>query len=108
MSATKKLRTDVVAELPSGPTGPARFKQVKILGEGTFGVVFLALDLKRDGTKVAVKRIKPAEFIDGVHWTSLREIKILQVCLTFLTTTTTAIALTSREQNTRKSLTIIL
>jgi cyclin-dependent kinase 7 len=47
-------------------------------GEGTFGTVFLALDLKHSNAKVAVKRIKLGAFVDGVNWTALREIKLLQ------------------------------
>lgn len=59
--------------------GAARYRRDRVLGEGTFGKVHLAFDAVRNERKVAVKSIKPPRnFIDGVSWTALREIKILR------------------------------
>jgi cyclin-dependent kinase 7 len=69
---------DSDSSLGSNMGGAQNYKQQRILGEGTFGTVFLALDLSKDNAKVAVKRIKLGAFIDGVNWTALREIKLLQ------------------------------
>lgn len=54
-----------------------RFRRSEQLGEGTFGIVSLAID-EETKAKVAVKRIKNGKFEDGVHWTALREIKMLR------------------------------
>jgi len=55
-----------------------RYKKVSQLGEGTFGVVYEALDNENLNVKVAVKQIKQGKFEDGVNWTALREIKLLR------------------------------
>ena len=55
----------------------SRYERGRILGEGTWGVVFQATR-KHDGATVAVKRIKPKEAKEGVVFTALREIKFLQ------------------------------
>lgn len=54
-----------------------RFRRSKELGKGTFGTVWLAID-EETKAKVAVKQIKPGKFEDGVHWTALREIKLMR------------------------------
>lgn len=74
-SPSKKLKTGEEAALK----GAERYKRLKMLGEGQYGKVYLAKDmiLQRE---VAVKKIKRnmANYADGIHWTALREIKLLK------------------------------
>lgn len=44
-----------------------RYKRDQHLGEGTFGVVFLALDTENQNRKVAVKQIKKVKLEEGVR-----------------------------------------
>ena len=44
-----------------------RYRRDKQLGEGTFGVVFLALDTANQNRKVAVKQIRKVNLEDGVR-----------------------------------------
>lgn len=47
----------------------------KVLGEGTFGIVYLATQKDTNRT-VAIKQFKKGKFKDGVNFTALREIKL--------------------------------
>ena len=54
-----------------------RYEKVKFLGRGTYGEVWMALD-KKTNSSVAVKQIRIVEEGEGIHFTALREIMILQ------------------------------
>ncbi len=54
-----------------------RFELREILGEGTYGVVYKAKDL-RDGQIKALKKIRLEDEDEGVPSTTLREISALQ------------------------------
>ena len=57
---------------------PTRFAPERIVGQGTYGVVCAAKDL-RTGQRVAVKRIKPAS---GDAWDArhtLREVRLMRL-----------------------------
>jgi cyclin-dependent kinase 7 len=58
--------------------GMERYRNISTLGEGTYGVVFLAEDLANPGTQVAVKRVRMGERGLGVSVSALREIKALR------------------------------
>ena len=58
--------------------GAERYRSHQTLGEGTYGVVYLAEDLERPGTMVAVKRVRMGERGAGVALSALREIKSLR------------------------------
>jgi len=78
MADAKKPKVAGAAPTPH-LAGAHRYEKQELLGSGTFGDVFLALDLERARQRVAVKRIKPpGKFVDGVSWTALREVKILR------------------------------
>ncbi|CAN6461806.1 unnamed protein product [Victoria cruziana] len=47
------------------------------IGEGTYGVVYKAVDKKTNRT-VAVKKIRLGDYKEGVNMTALREIKLLK------------------------------
>lgn len=53
------------------------YNRVRNLGEGTFGVVYLATR-KVDGREVAIKRTLPLEKQRGLHFSIIREVKFLQ------------------------------
>lgn len=55
----------------------SRFKKTKVIGEGTYGVVFRAEDTLT-GDTVAIKEIKFENSDEGVPSTALREISILK------------------------------
>jgi serine/threonine protein kinase len=54
-----------------------KYRQEKMLGEGTWGFVFLARRQK-DNLQVAVKRIKARDTHLGLNFTALREIRFLK------------------------------
>ncbi|KAH0458505.1 hypothetical protein IEQ34_013820 [Dendrobium chrysotoxum] len=54
-----------------------RYLKRELLGEGTYGVVFKAIDTK-SGKTVAIKRIRLGKHKEGVNFTALREIKLLK------------------------------
>lgn len=54
-----------------------RYLKREILGEGTYGVVFKAIDTKT-GKTVAIKKIRLGKYKEGVNFTALREIKLLK------------------------------
>lgn len=54
-----------------------RYLKRELLGEGTYGVVFKAIDTK-NGKIVAIKRIRLGKYKEGVNFTALREIKLLK------------------------------
>lgn len=58
-------------------SGVQRYVKGVTLGEGTYGVVFKALDRQTNRT-VAVKKIRLGKYKEGVHVTALREIKLLR------------------------------
>ncbi|XP_047338653.1 cyclin-dependent kinase D-1-like [Impatiens glandulifera] len=54
-----------------------RYLKREILGEGTYGVVYKAIDTKT-GNIVAIKKIRLGKQKEGVNVTALREIKLLK------------------------------
>lgn len=54
-----------------------RYTKVRQVGEGTFGKVYEGIDSK-SGLSIAIKKIKLANMEDGVNFSALREIKVLQ------------------------------
>ncbi|GAB2276496.1 Cyclin-dependent kinase D-1 [Dionaea muscipula] len=54
-----------------------RYLKREILGEGTYGVVYKAIDTKTNQT-VAIKKIRLGKQKEGVNFTALREIKLLK------------------------------
>ncbi|XP_073056398.1 cyclin-dependent kinase D-3-like [Primulina eburnea] len=54
-----------------------RYLKREVLGEGTYGVVFKAIDTKT-GQTVAIKKIRLGKQKEGVNFTALREIKLLK------------------------------
>lgn len=55
-----------------------RFQIVSKLGEGSFGMVFCAIDTQ-SGEKVALKKIKLNKKHEGVPASAIREIGILRI-----------------------------
>ncbi|XP_064997901.1 cyclin-dependent kinase D-1-like isoform X2 [Musa acuminata AAA Group] len=54
-----------------------RYLKREVLGEGTYGIVFKAIDTKT-GQTVAIKKIRLGKYKEGVNFTALREIKLLK------------------------------
>jgi len=54
-----------------------RYTRSQQIGEGTFGVVYRGLDTKT-GQVVAVKKIKMGKLENGISFSAMREIKVLQ------------------------------
>lgn len=54
-----------------------RYLKREVLGEGTYGVVYKAIDTK-SGKVVAIKKIRIGKQKEGVNFTALREIKLLK------------------------------
>ncbi|KAK4365394.1 hypothetical protein RND71_016752 [Anisodus tanguticus] len=54
-----------------------RYLKREVLGEGTYGVVYKAIDTK-SGQIVAIKKIRLGKQKEGVNFTALREIKLLK------------------------------
>ncbi|KAL3529225.1 hypothetical protein ACH5RR_008547 [Cinchona calisaya] len=54
-----------------------RYLKREVLGEGTYGVVYKAIDTKT-GQTVAIKKIRIGKQKEGVNFTALREIKLLK------------------------------
>lgn len=54
-----------------------RYLKREVLGEGTYGVVYKAIDTKT-GQTVAIKKIRLGKHKEGVNFTALREIKLLK------------------------------
>lgn len=57
--------------------GMERYKKIEKIGEGTYGVVFKALDLMTD-TFIALKKIRLEQEEEGVPSTAIREISLLK------------------------------
>ena len=55
-----------------------RYLIVSKLGEGAYGKVYLAEDLKNKNQKVAIKQLKSSSVEEGVPISSLREISLLK------------------------------
>lgn len=68
MSEVDNLLTKKVAD---------RYLKREVLGEGTYGVVYKAIDTK-SGQVVAIKKIRLGKQKEGVNFTALREIKLLK------------------------------
>lgn len=54
-----------------------RYLKRQVLGEGTYGVVYKAIDTKT-GKTVAIKKIRLGNQKEGINFTALREIKLLK------------------------------
>ncbi|CAL0323938.1 unnamed protein product [Lupinus luteus] len=54
-----------------------RYLKREVLGEGTYGVVYKAIDTET-GQTVAIKKIRLGKQKEGVNFTALREIKVLK------------------------------
>lgn len=54
-----------------------RYLKRQVLGEGTYGVVYKAIDTLT-GQIVAIKKIRLGKQKEGVNFTALREIKLLK------------------------------
>jgi len=61
----------------TGQSGLDRYKKLDKLGEGTYGLVYRARDLKTNET-VAIKKIKLDSNEEGIPATTLREVSLLQ------------------------------
>jgi serine/threonine protein kinase len=57
--------------------GLEKYKKLEKLGEGTYGVVYKAINLETNET-VAIKRIRLEKEDDGVPSTAIREISLLK------------------------------
>tara|TARA_B110000285_G_C14550524_1_gene349021 strand:+ start:118 stop:390 length:273 start_codon:yes stop_codon:yes gene_type:complete len=57
--------------------GLEKYKKMEKLGEGTYGVVYKAVDLQT-GETVAIKKIRLEKEDDGVPSTAIREISLLK------------------------------
>lgn len=63
----------------TAPSFLAQFYDIQgVIGEGTFGKVFLAISKAQPGRRLAVKCIKPGKEQEGVCVTALREIMLLK------------------------------
>ena len=54
-----------------------KYKTLSILGEGTYGKVFQALNTQTNQT-VAIKKVKASVGAEGLHFTTIREIKTMK------------------------------
>jgi len=54
-----------------------RYKKLRLLGSGTYGIVWLAED-QVTHRLVAIKKLRFGKMQNGVNFTAIREIKILQ------------------------------
>jgi len=57
--------------------GLEMYKKLEKLGEGTYGVVYKAINLQTNAT-VAIKKIRLEKEDDGVPSTAIREISLLK------------------------------
>mmetsp|Transcript_32274 Transcript_32274/g.78506 ORF Transcript_32274/g.78506 Transcript_32274/m.78506 type:complete len:360 (-) Transcript_32274:1204-2283(-) len=76
----KKLRKSIVSAGRCESVS-SRFEKIGRIGEGTYGIVYKAVDRKSDNSLVALKRCIPHhESSDGFPLTTLREIHALKLC----------------------------
>ncbi|GMI75438.1 CYCLIN-DEPENDENT KINASE D1, cyclin-dependent kinase D1;1 [Hibiscus trionum] len=66
-----------MTETDQSDTVSDRYLKREVLGEGTYGVVYKAIDTKT-GQTVAIKKIRLGKQKEGVNFTALREIKLLK------------------------------
>ncbi|XP_074275061.1 cyclin-dependent kinase D-1-like [Silene latifolia] len=69
----------MASELDTLPTKTVadRYLKREVLGEGTYGIVYKAIDIQTNQT-VAIKKIRLGKQKEGVNFTALREIKLLK------------------------------
>lgn len=74
----KSTSTSISSEKIANSRFIGEFDQKDILGEGTYGTVYKAMD-RTSGKEVAIKKMKVHDTNDGFPLTSLREIKVLKM-----------------------------
>ena len=72
-----KSLTFIILKTSSSRMSTINYQKQEKLGEGTYGVVYKAVD-KRTGEVVALKRIRLEQEEEGIPATSIREISILK------------------------------
>lgn len=75
-----------MADPPNNRSRPAWLQQYELvgkIGEGTYGLVFLAKSklLANKGVRIAIKKFKQSKEGDGVSPTAIREIMLLRECV---------------------------
>ncbi|EWC46384.1 cyclin-dependent kinase 1 [Drechslerella stenobrocha 248] len=77
-SASSSSPLPPIANLDSSPGTMENYQRIDKIGEGAYGVVYKARDLRNDGRLVALKKIRLEQEDEGVPSTAIREISLLK------------------------------
>ena len=61
-----------------GSSGDDQYEEVSVIGNGAYGTVYKAVDLKNDGQFVALKLIRIQNTEEGMPMSAIREISLLR------------------------------